>query len=263
MSKQTLKTTFRILAKRAEKHSPTIATVAGIGLGGATVILAVKETPKALILIEEKKREIAEETGERVVELHPVDVVKTTWKCYVPAVTTGVMSVLCIAGANSIHARRNATLMAAYALSESSFKEYKDKVVETIGDKKEKSVREAIAQDKLNNDPVTNKEVFMTDKGETLCYDALNGRYFKSSQNEIEKAINLANRVMINHNSVSLNYLYYELGLEGTNLGNQLGWNIDGGTIKADYHAMLAKDGTPCLVVDFDKYPVYDFDLIV
>lgn len=263
MSNQTFKTTMRILAKRAEKKAPTIATIAGIGLGGATVVLAVKETPKALVLIEEKKREIAEETGERVEKLHPVDVVKATWKCYVPAATTGVMSVLCIAGANSIYARRNAALLAAYAFSESSFKEYKDKVVETLGEKKEKTVREAIAQDKLDRDPVTNKEVFITDKGETLCYDAMTGRYFKSDQNSIEKAINAVNRIMINHEYVSLNYLYYELGLEGTKMGNELGWRIDGGTIKADYHAMLAKDGTPCLVLDFDKGPVYGFDEII
>lgn len=263
MTNQTIKTTFRLLGKKVEKQAPTIATVAGIGFGAATVVLAVKETPKALVLVEEKKREIADETGERVESLHPVDVVKTTWKCYIPAITTGVLSVLCITGANSIHVRRNATLMAAYALTDSSFREYRDKVVETIGEKKEKTVREAIAQDKLDKDPVTNKEVFITEKGQTLCYDALNGRYFKSDQNDVERAVNAVNRIMVNHNYVSLNNLYYELGLEGTKLGNELGWNIDMGTIKVDYHAMLAKDGTPCLVVDFDKYPIYDYDLIV
>lgn len=262
MANQSIKTTFRILGKKMSKHSPTIATVAGIGFGGATVYLAVKETPKALKLIEEKKRDIREETGECVDKLNVVDTVKTTWKCYLPAFTTGVISVLCIAGANSIHARRNAALIAAYKLSESSFLEYKGKVLEAIGEKKEKSVREAVAQAKLDKDPVTNKEVFITEKGETLCYDALSGRYFKSDQNQIEKAVNNVNRSMINHNSSSLNYMYYELGLDGTTLGNDLGWNIDMGTIKAEYHAILASDGTPCLAVEFDKKPVYDYDLM-
>jgi len=66
------------------KHSPEI--LVGIGITGmvTTTVLAVKATPKALKLIEETKKE------ERKDKLTPIETVKATWKCYIPAAVTGV-----------------------------------------------------------------------------------------------------------------------------------------------------------------------------
>lgn len=257
-----------------KKHSPEILTGVGIvGMVGTTV-LAVKATPKALMLIEEEKRRINNdileaakadglEEVERVEKLTPVDTVKTVWKCYIPAIATGTLSVLCLVGASSINARRNAALLMACALSDSTLKEYRDKVVETVGEKKEKEVRDNIAKERLEKDPISNKEVVMTDKGDTLCYDVLSGRYFKSSVDIINKAVNEVNRRMINYTYISLNEFYSEIGLSGTKLGNDLGWCIDQGTIEIDFSAQLADDGTPCLVVDYMQTPQYNFDRLL
>ena len=113
------------------KHSPEI--LVGVGIAGmlTTVVLAVKATPKALTLIEEKKEE------QEVDELTPVETIKATWKCYIPAAVTCVASTACIIGASAVNAKRNAALATAYTLSETALKEYKAKVVETIGEKKE------------------------------------------------------------------------------------------------------------------------------
>jgi len=60
---------------------------------------------------------------------------------------------------------------------------------------------------------------------------------------------------------VSLNELYYQLGLTGTKMGDSLGWHIDRGYIDAQFDAQLADDGTPCLVLDFSVEPKYfDFN---
>lgn len=237
----------------ATKHSPEILT--GIGIAGmiATSVMAVRATPKALRLIEDKKAETKEE------KLTPIETVKTTWICYLPAVITGGVSIACLIGANSVNARRNAALATAYTLSESALKEYRGKVIETIGEKKEQSVRDAIAKDKLEQNPVTNREIIITEKGDTLCFDAVSGRYFKSDIEKLKKAVNELNRRMRDEMYISLNEFYYEIGLNSISIGDDLGWNIEYGYIEPSFSSQLAEDGTPCLVVGYHVEPRYDF----
>ena len=60
-------------------------------------------------------------------------------------------------------------------------KEYQAKVVETLGEAKARKIKDEIAKDKVKNDPISNKEVIITGKGDMLCYDVLSGRYFKNN----------------------------------------------------------------------------------
>lgn len=249
------------------KHSPGILT--GLGIAGmiTTTVMAVKATPKALKLIEEEKRrqndelerELCTNEFERIEKLKVKDVVKVTWKCYVPAAVTCAVSTACLIGANTVNVRRNAALAAAYTLSETALKEYQEKVVETIGEKKEKTVRDAIAKDHLEKNPVENTEVIITGKGDTLCLDLLSGRYFKSDMEKLKRAENELNRRMKYENYISLNDLYDEIGLSQTRLGDKLGWNIDKGYIEIYFSSQLATDGTPCLTLDFNNAPTYDY----
>ena len=253
MSKIKFKPLIKTIRSGLAKHSPAILTALGItGMIGTTV-LAVKATPKALDLIENKKEELDKD------ELTVVETVKATWKCYVPAAITCATSAACLIGASSVHTKRNAALATAYKLSESALIEYRDKVVETIGEKKEQSVRDAIAKDHVEKNPVTNNEVIITDKGYTLCYDELSGRYFYSDIEKIKKAVNELNRQMLNDMYVSLNELYYELGLEGTKLGEQMGWNVDRGLIDLKFSATVSADDRPCIVLDYRVPPMYDY----
>ena len=253
MSKIKFKPLIKTIRSGLAKHSPAILTALGItGMIGTTV-LAVKATPKALDLIENKKEELDKD------KLTVVETVKVTWKCYVPAAITCATSAACLIGASSVHTKRNAALATAYKLSESALIEYRDKVVETIGEKKEQSVRDAIAKDHVEKNPVTNNEVIITDKGYTLCYDELSGRYFYSDIEKIKKAANELNRQMLNDMYVSLNELYYELGLEGTKLGEQMGWNVDRGLIDLKFSATVSADDRPCIVLDYRVPPMYDY----
>jgi hypothetical protein len=238
------------------KHSPEILT--GIGTAGliTTTVLAVKATPKALKLIEEAKEE------QNIDKLTAVDTVKTTWKCYIPAAATCIASVACIIGASSVSVRRNATLAAAYKLSESAFTEYREKVRETIGEKKEETVREALDKDRIEKNPVSKNEVIITGKGTTLCYDHHSGRYFESDIDRIKRAENSLNKEMIHDISgyVSLNDLYDEIGLERTPLGESMGWNTEKGLIDIHFGSQLTEDGRPCIVLDHINPPVYGYD---
>lgn len=255
------KINFNQIIKSAQatlkKHSPEILT--GVGIAGmiTTTVLAVKATPKALMLIEERKLDLDTD------KLHPVEVIKTAGPCYIPTVVTGAMSIACLVGASTVSIRRNAALATAYTLSETALKDYQEKVVETIGEKKESAVRDAIAKSKIEKDPVDTNEIVVTDKGETLCYEPLSGRYFRSDIDKIKRAMNEINNMLLNDNYISLNDFYCEVGLGETKIGDDLGWEISRGLIDIHFSTHLAANGEPCLVVDFVKPPVYDYDRIL
>lgn len=270
MNKSNFSKIVQSIQATVTKHSPEILTAIGIAGMATTVILAVKATPKALSLIEDEKDrkndeliEKAEANGldhcELVNKLKPVEVVKTTWKCYIPATISGIMSTACIIGASSVNLKRNAALATAYTLSETALKEYQDKVVETLGEKKEQAVRDALAKDKIDKNPVTNREVIITERGKTLCYDVFSGRYFESDIELLKKAENKLNRQMMDEMYVSVNDLYYEIGLSGTQMGSTYGWNIDKGLIDMRFSSQLSEDDRPCLVVDYYTPPEYNF----
>lgn len=238
------------------KHSPAILT--GIGIAGmiTTTVMAVRATPKALELIAEER---GGNSSDEEKTLRPIDVVKITWKCYIPSAVIGGVSVLCLVGASSVNIRRNAALAAAYTLSESALKEYQEKVVEAIGEKKERAVRDEVAKEKLHKTPIINREVIVTEKGNTLCFDVISGRYFKSDIEKLRKIENELNRQMRDEMFISLNDFYYEIGLSDTKMGDELGWNINDGYIDLDFSSQLAEDGTPCLVIDYRLAPKYDY----
>lgn len=251
--KKEIAKSFLSLKTAIKKHSPEILT--GIGIAGmiTTTVMAVRATPKALILIEERKEEIGAE------KLEAMDMIKTAWACYIPAAITGTLSVACLIGASSVNARRNAALAAAYTLSESALKDYQGKVIEMFGDKKNEAVKDAVAKDKVEKNPVITREVIITEKGNTLCYDAISGRYFKSDIEKIKKAECELNRQILDDMYVSLNDFYYEIGLDSVKLGDELGWNVDSGYIDLSFSSQLASDGTPCLVIDYSVAPRYDY----
>ena len=254
MSKEGLKRTIKSAGRVLTKYSPGILTGIGIaGMIGAT-FMAVKATPKALYLIETKKEEA------EVEELTPIETIKTCWTCYIPATLTTVLSAVCLIGASTVSAKRNAALATAYSISEAALREYQEKVVEVVGEKKEKAVRDAVAKNQIERDPVTKSEVVIIDSNSnTLCYEPLSGRYFKSTIDKIKKAEIKLDRQMIQEMYVSLNDFYWEIGLDGTDLGDQMGWNLSKGYMDLSFSSQLADDGTPCAVIVYGIPPVYDY----
>ena len=254
MGKTNLATIAKDIRKFASKRSPEILT--GIGIAGmiTTTILAVRATPKALELIEEQKEE------ESVDELSSFEVVKVAWKPYIPAIVTCVASTACLIGASSVNTKRNTALATAYKLSETALSEYRDKVVETIGEKKERIVRDKVAEERVKKNPVSKNEVIITGNGKTLCFDPISGRYFMCSIETIKKAENTLNKQMLHDISgyVSLNEFYDELGLDHTSVGNDLGWNTNQ-LIDIDFSSQLNDNGEPSVVLDYLVAPKCDY----
>ena len=236
------------------KNAPQILT--GIGISGmiGSTVLAVKATPKALELLNNKKEELNTDT------LTFKETIATAWKPYISAGTLCITSVACIISATTISTKRKNALATAYTLSERAFSTYKDKVIETIGEKKEKKIRDEIAQDRVNQDNEEKRQIIITPKGQTLCMDSISGRYFRSDLDTIRKVVNSLNREMTYQNYISLNKFYSELGLPGIKEGDYIGWNIDRGLIELDFDACITDADEPCIVIDYNITPDKGFD---
>ena len=253
MSKFDMSGIMKEVKMAVSKHSPEILT--GLGIAGmiTTTILAVKATPKALELIEDRKDELDIYPTEK---LSLVETVKATWKCYIPAAVTGVTSIACLIGASSVNYKRNAALTAAYNLSATALKEYKEKVVETVGEKKEKTIRDKVAEEQIKKEPVNQSAIIVSGNGNTRCFDTVTKRRFISDIETIRRIVNDLNARMINgEDYISLNEFYYEVGLDGTSIGDELGWNVCNGMIDVNFSAQLDSDNTPCIVIDYAVAP--------
>lgn len=251
------------LIKRAQvmidRRSPEI--LMGLGIAGmiTTTVLAVRATPKAMALIEEERMCRYKELDDDYIS--KLDMVKTAWKPFVPVVVSGATSIACLIGSASVSTRRTAALAAAYQISETALTEYREKVIETIGEKKEKAVRDKVDKDRIEKNPVNNSQVVITGDGTTMCYDTLSGRYFKSNRNKIERVEIELNQRMLNDITgyVSLNEFYDELGLDHIVTGDDLGWNV-ANKIELHFGAQLTESGEPCVVVDYRVAPKYNYD---
>lgn len=237
------------------KNSPTILTATAVAGLVATAIFTHKGTIKALEIIQEEELENGFNGTPARISIK--DRFRVTWKCYIPAATIGLTSIVCIIGSNSISLRRNAALASVYTITEAAFKEYQSKVVETIGKNKELKVHDEIASDRVKkNSPGTN-EIIFTGKGEVLCYDSISGRYFKHDIEAIRRIENHLNKRLLNEDHISLNELYFDLGLSPTKLGDDLGWHIETGMMEFRYSSALTDNEEPCLVLDYGIAPTF------
>ena len=98
------------------RNTPLILScIGGVGVV-LTTVMAVKATPKAILLLGEAK----EEKGE---ELSALEKLNTAGQIYIPAIITGASTIACIFGANVLNQKQQTSLMSAYALTNVSYKE--------------------------------------------------------------------------------------------------------------------------------------------
>ena len=248
------------VGRTLRRRSPEILT--GVGISGmiVTTVLAVRATPEALRRIERKKKE------EHHRELTMMQTVQATWVCYIPAGITGTVSVACLIGASAVNGRRNAALATAYGLAENTLRDYRAKVVETIGENKESAILDAIDRDRVEkNPPPANPETLPTTEGAiapVLCMDGMfPGRYFYSDMKTLRRAMNKLNWQMNNGSEpyISLNEFYIEVGLPAVDIGDDIGWRTDRGLIDLRFSSQLVNGRTPCLVVSHNNPPEYGY----
>jgi len=228
-----------------EKNSPGILTAFGVVGVTTTAILAVKATPKAVSILDEREPKTK------------IEIVKLTWKLYIPTLAMAAVTSACIIGSNTINGRRSAALLTAYSLTDRTFQEYKGKVLSTIGEKKEQEIRSSVSQDNLEKHPVDEAKVIITGYGDDLFYDSMTGRYFYSNIEKVRQIQNDLNKDLISDMWVSLNSLFERLGLEEVKLGEELGWNTDN-LIELGFDTRVASNKKPCFIIEYKVDPKFD-----
>lgn len=236
-----------------KRNGSTVLTCIGALGVVATAIMAAKAAPKANHLLELAE----EEKGEDLTKLESI---KVAGPVYIPTIVAGVATVSCIFGANILNKHQQASLISAYALLDSSYKDYKNKVEELYGENADMHVRTEIAKDKYEDCDIE----FDDDK--QLFYDEFSKRYFESTLADVIKAEYDTNRQLVTEDGVFLNDFYERLGLDPIVAGKELGWSS--GILEAMYWAqwiefdhteVVMDDGLECCIITMRHEPVIDF----
>jgi hypothetical protein len=222
------------------RNTSDLLLVGGVSciLGGG--LLAIRQTPKAVKIMEKRKEESNISKAKAVAPL------------YIPSVLLTGLGIAQIVCSRNITNNKIAAMATAYTVSETAFKTYKEKVKEIVEPEKYEEIKREVASEQLRRDPVGNKEVVMTGNNNVLVYDNMSGRYFKSSMEEIERATNVLNKKMMSEMTIQLNEFYNEIGLPVIKMGCELGWSIDDSLIDMNITSSIAENGEPCLVLDYN-----------
>lgn len=238
-----------------KRNGSTILSCVGAAGVVVTTVMAIKATPKAIQLLEEAK----EEKGE---ELTKTEVVLTAGSAYIPTAVVGLSTITCVLSATVLNRRQQAALTSAYALLNTSYKEYKNKVIDILGKEGHDEIQSEIAKDKYEGQIEVNE-------GNELFYDAFSGRYFESTKYKVKEAQYQLNRDLVMRDYIYLNEWYDYLGIDPVEGGWDIGWC--GAICYEMYWQMwidfsskktVMDDGLECIVVDFWQapVPVADFD---
>ena len=249
-----------VLTKAANKvggflvqKSPTILLIMGIGGCISATVLAVKETPKAVQLLEERKKEL------EVEKLDVKEVVKTTWKLYLPVVVTGGLAVACIVASHGINERRKAALATAYTIAETSMLEYRDRVKQELGDQKEFEIQDQVnekIEEKFGDILDSEKPKIISTK--TWIREPVTGQEFYSSEANVRDIINDLNESMIDSEHwISVNDYLDALGLNMSDAFGDWEWHIfNSGQIKVHFPDYVkGADGSPILLMKLRTFP--------
>lgn len=247
---------LRHLEKLAVDNSPVLLTAIGVAGTIGTAILTHRAATKAERILDVRRsrmdlHQISEDTRK--------ERVKVIWKLYIPPVASGAVTVGCIVMANHIGTKRAAAMAAAYTISEKAYTEYREKVVEKIGEGKERKIREDIVRDRVNENPPTEGNVLVVGDGDHLFIEMYTGRYFRSTMENVKKAVNEVNYQINTHGYASVSDFYQHVGLPTTSASDRMGWNSDK-LMDVDFQAVLSEDGRPCVGINFmtGPYPQHD-----
>lgn len=201
----------RILAQK----SPLICTCLGAAGVIATAVLTGKATIKATQYVDLYMRWETED--KHVHYSSKAEIVKAVWKEYIPAAATGLATIALIFGANALSKKQQATLISAYALLDQTYREYKNKVKEVLGEESEQKVEDAIAEEKVS-------DLCPTD-GKLLFYEPNYGQGFERTMLEVQDAEYRLNQKFAVEGEASLNDFFELLGLNKTDTGDMIGWS--------------------------------------
>lgn len=181
---------------------------------------------------------------------------KQCWRLYVPTMASGTVTIGCILLNNRVAGARVAAAQAAFVISERAYSEYRDKVIEEYGERKDEMLRASVAQDRVNANPPSGTVVIGT--GRVLCCEQETGRYFECDMESLRRAENDINARLLHHDSATLDDWYDLIGMPPTANSADRGWNSDK-LLHIEFTSVLTPDGRPCLAFTYNyTRPLYE-----
>lgn len=244
-----------------KKHSPEILVVAGVAGVVTSAVMACKATTKLSGIIEKAKNDIdaihdfvehpenvpegetyTEEDSKKDLAIVYAQTGIQLIKLYGPAVALGVLSITGILASNNILRKRNIALAAAYATVDTSFKEYRNRVIDRFGKEldrelkyniKAKEIEETVVDDK-GKEKTVKKTIEVADPNTYSDY----ARFFddgcigwdKDAEYNLmflKQQQNYANEMLKSKGHLFLNEVYDMLGIPRTKAGQVVGWIYD------------------------------------
>lgn len=225
------------------KHAPGILMGVGTASVGFGVYYAIKAGPRVVTLVEEAEMEkakglppVIDENGRKKYVIREKltwqEKLKTTWPVYIPPVGLTIIGIGCFWGAHGIDARRQALLAVSCSTMEATLQEYQKKVIELMGEKEHRAIKEAIAEDKAEKSQIPESGANALLPGATDIWFNLDGITFPSSYLKVKEAENNFNHQLLNQMYMSKAELYWLLDperrwLRPKNEDFHLGWSID------------------------------------
>lgn len=250
---------FHKIGFKMKKHSPEILVVTGAIGAVASAVMACKATLKVNDVIDEAKDTIdvihdsvgkglhtsdGEEYTQEVANKDLAIVyAQTGWKLiklYGPSVALGLASIGCMIGSNQILRKRNIALGAAFKAVDTSFKEYRGRLIDRFGKDldrelrfgtKTKEVEERVVDENGNETTVTKTVEVIDPNANHSIYSVVfcEGNTGWTKNAELNKVFliqqqNYANDKLRLNGVLTLNEVYEMLGVQKTAFGQIAGW---------------------------------------
>lgn len=239
---------FNQIQRNLKANSPVIySSIAGVGTV-VTAYLVGRASFKACRIIDKYEEEYG--ASENRLE-RTTNRAKLVWKFYIPPAITATTTVVSIVAANKVQANKTIAAQSALAVSQQLYSDYREKVIEQIGENKDQKIRDEIAQERVKALPPPAEGVVIAGTGHVLCCEQYTGRYFLSDMETLRKAQNDINSKLLAHDYATLSDLYYMIGLSNTTESSQIGWKSDR-QMKMEFSAVMTEDGRPCISFEYN-----------
>lgn len=233
--------------KGIKANSPIILSVAaGVGVLATAYLTGIASYQAAKVI--KAKEDVDGTPTDRKQRLK--ERTKLVWKLYIPAGISTVTTIGAIVGSNRVSSRKTLAATTALAFSERAYSEYRDKIVEEYGARKDQAIRDKVISDQVKS-TAPSQEVLVTGPGDILCCELLTMRYFKCDMETLRKSVNNINAKMLTHDYQTLNDFYYMIGLAYTSESGRLGWESSK-LMDLSFSTALTEDGRPCITFEYN-----------
>jgi Family of unknown function (DUF6353) len=233
--------------KGIKGNSPIILSVAaGVGVITTAYLTGIASYQAAKVI--KAKEDVDGTPTDRKQRL--IERTKLVWKLYIPAGISATTTIGCIAGANRISNRKTLAATSALAFTERAYSEYRDKIIEEYGARKDQAIRDKVISDQVK-ESAPSQEVLVTGPGDILCCELFTMRYFKCDMEKLRRSVNNINAKMMTHDYQTLNDFYYMVGLPYTSESGRIGWESSK-LMDLSFSTTLTEDGRPCITFEYN-----------